>query len=197
MTDPIESTTGVEIDPSNGFEVLWTKSNKYALLNFSLIKVPIDTPVRIVYSLDSAGVYLSFVPSHHPRKWVMNGKLSFKAILSLGYHTGAYSIASRDPRLTSEDLHELERYGISNIFDGLDYFHADDSHIPSSSVYQFLYSVWRPGYINAVGIESERPIYLGEQNSSGNSRKYRLLPQKFPHVGKVDITSQLAIERVI
>src|SRR3989338_10207067 len=126
-----EVPTGVEIDPSNGFEYVWISGPKGSV-SYSLVRGSVTAPIRIVYSKvfdHDLDVRINISPSDNPNLWVVSGTLDSDSILNLCYNVAERREREKPPVLNDVNILDLEHQGIVRVNSGSRMFKSEGTQV--------------------------------------------------------------------
>ena len=184
MSHPEESS--IVVDENNGFDVVW-RSGIETSPKYSLVRVPLDIPIHIVYNKPQLGIAITIKPTHTKEYWSMSGTFDSDIIANFGFRISQPRQGPIPPVLSQEDLRRLGRIDIIRSAKDPLQFCADDVYLYANRIEAFLYNVWQP---RALAYGNVPTYYLeGDYN-----RDHRVLPQKF--IKRIGDPVTLAVERV-
>lgn len=100
-----------EIDPYNGFEIVWRGGPENAT-GFTMLKIPSKTPFEMHYRKSKAGTDFTIVPSPvAPRLWDINGIISPDIIQNLNMPVSKVGRMSRSAEVTEAEIEFLKEFG--------------------------------------------------------------------------------------
>jgi hypothetical protein len=174
-----------DIDPRTNLEVIWRSGEESRHAQYSLVKVPSDTPFKLTYEKPSKNIDIDLTPESLFR-WKITGKLDPDTLENLNLSISKPRQGNKPPVIEEADLEKIRQCGEITDISGDKTLFDTEIIVSVNNMYRFLYKVWRP-VANTRKFQDFVPDYsLGQSN-----KKYRILPQKI--VNELDINRKVTL----
>jgi hypothetical protein len=133
------------VDPTNGFQRLYHSVRRQ--IEYSLVQVPADCPVRMHYIKPSCGIDLWLEQDTDNDIWTVRGQMDEDTFANFGFRVAQPRRGRMAPVVTAEDVALVREYGriraVGRSDEGQQLFEAD-LRPPATVVRWFFVEVWLP-----------------------------------------------------